>query len=278
MPFTVPTETEKSLRLVYAQMPAIKAGASTPGNDWRLLEIQQESTVFFDRVYYINLERRTDRRKHVDEQLMKFKLGAARVVAQDGNLLEWHQNLGLASKYWNKGALGYCLSYQNAIADALQNGFQRILVMDDDAVLTDNFLEILQKAYETLPDDWHMLYLAANHNKDSMPTDAERVGPHLFRMKGSVGSHAIIFNRPSFETILNFASSPYGPLDVFFSVYQQICPCYITYPGLATQMPGRSDIIDQTVDYMKDWGLDYINHIAYLREPVAVKNEDGSSK
>ena len=256
-------------KVVFAQMPTISTGASAPGKGWFILDIQQESTVYFDRVYYINLDRRPDRRMHMEGQLSKLKLGSARVVAQDGNTLEWHQNLGIASKYWNKGALGYCLSYQNAIVDALKNGHQRILVMDDDAVLSDNFLEVLDQSFQTLPDDWHMLYLAANHNKESMPTATERVSEHLFRLKGSVGSHAIIINRPAFETILNFASSPYGPLDVFLSVYQQLCPCYITYPGLATQMPGRSDIIEQDVDYMKDWGLDYINHIAYLKEAAS---------
>jgi GR25 family glycosyltransferase involved in LPS biosynthesis len=140
--------------------------------------------------------------------------------------------------------------------------------MDDDAVLTDNFLEVLEKAYDSLPNDWHLLYLAANHNKDSMPTANDRISDCLYKMKGSIGSHAIIINRPAFHTILNYASSPYGPLDVYLSMYQQICPCYITYPGLATQLPGRSDIIDKEVDYTKDWGVDYINHIGYLKNDV----------
>jgi GR25 family glycosyltransferase involved in LPS biosynthesis len=163
------------------------------------------------------------------------------------------------STYWNKGALGYCISYASAIADALQSNSKQVLILDDDAVLMPNMFEVLEKAYKTLPDDWHMLYLAANHGVNAKPTEADRISDTVYRMKGSLGSHAIIINRRAFETILNFATSPYGPLGVFLSVYQQICPCYITYPGLATQLSGYSDIINKDVDYTK--AIDYINHI-----------------
>lgn len=253
----------KSSIKVWCPIPLVDG--SNPESGWFGINIPSNFNSLFDNIYYINMDKRTDRRQHMEQQLSKFNLAAARVVGVDGKTLQWHPNLGALSTYWNNGALGYCLSYQNALIDAIKNKYQRVLIMDDDAVLSDNFLEVLEKAFKTLPNDWHLLYLAANHNKESMPTAADRISESLFRLKGSVGSHAVIINRPAFETILNYASNPYGPLDVYLSVYQQICPCFITYPGLATQLPGRSDIINKDVDYNKDWGVDYINHIDYLR-------------
>jgi hypothetical protein len=95
-----------------------------------------------------------------------------------------------------------------------------------------------------------------------MPTEADRVGDYLYKMKGSMGSHAIIINKIVFPTLLNFLANPYAPLDLYFSIYQKFFPCYITYPGLAYQLGGHSDIIDENIDYTKDWKIDYINHIA----------------
>jgi GR25 family glycosyltransferase involved in LPS biosynthesis len=227
------------------------------------INLPVDSTQFFDRIYYINLDRRPDRRKHMEEQLEKFKLSAVRVDAVDGSKLEWKDNVyGGKSTYWNNGALGYCLSYRLALVDAIKHNFKRILVLDDDCILSDNMYDILEKAFKQLPEDWHMLYLAANHSNESMPTASDRVNDNVYRLKGSVGSHAIIINNLAFETILNYVSCPYSSLDVFFAVYQKICPCYITYPGLARQLPGHSDIINMDVNYNRD--IDYINHIKHL--------------
>lgn len=228
------------------------------------INIPMDSTKFFDRIYYINLDRRPDRRKHMEEQLEKFKLSAARVEAFDGSKLEWNDEIyGEKSTYWNNGALGYCLSYRLALLDAIKHNFQRILVLDDDCILSDNMYDVLEKAFKQLPEDWHMLYLAANHSRESMPTVLDRVNDNVYRLKGSVGSHAIIINNLAFDTILNYVSCPYSALDVFFAVYQKICPCYITYPGLARQLPGHSDIINKDVNYNAD--IDYINHIQHLK-------------
>ena len=228
------------------------------------ISIPMDSTKFFDRIYYINLDRRPDRRKHMEDQLEKFKLSAGRVEAFDGSKLEWDDQIyGEKSTYWNNGALGYCLSYRLALIDAIKHNFQRILVLDDDCILSDNMYDVLEKAFKQLPEDWHMLYLAANHSHESMPTACDRVNDNVYRLKGSVGSHAIIINNRAFDTILNYVSCPYSALDVFFAVYQKICPCYITYPGLARQLPGHSDIINKDVNYSAD--IDYINHIQHLK-------------
>ena len=56
-------------------------------------------------------------------------------------------------------------------------------------------------AWSELPEEWHMLYFAANHGYPvpvSMPQDKDRIGPHLYRLSGSLGSHAIIINKKCF--------------------------------------------------------------------------------
>lgn len=242
----------------------------SPGNDlkfkseWKTVGCGWTHTKYYDQSYYINLDRRTDRLQHMQLQLQRFGMASARIPAVDGKQVSWKPEYGVLSNYWNTGAFAYCLSYRVAIIDAMRNGYDKVLIMDDDCVLQDNLWEVLDKAWNDLPEEWHMLYLGANHGHPqpvSVPTEQDRVGDYLYKLKGSMGSHAIILNKCCFQTILNFVAAPYAPLDMFFSMYQKFFPCYVTYPGLASQLAGVSDIINKEVNYTKDWGVNYINHI-----------------
>jgi glycosyl transferase family 25 len=242
----------------------------TPGshftkiNGWKYVSAAWPYSTFFNQIYYINLDRRTDRRMHMEKQLIKFNLSATRISAVDGAQISWKSEYGIMSNFWNSGAFAYCLSYRVAIINAITKGYDYVLIMDDDAVLTDNMLDVLQHAWKDLPEEWHMLYLGANHGHPTptaMPTENDRIGDYLYRLSGSMGSHAIILNKVCFHNILNFVAAPYGPLDMFFSLYHKFFPCYITYPGLATQLAGHSDILNKAVNYTNDWNIDYINHI-----------------
>lgn len=229
---------------------------------WKLVKCAWNYTKYFSHAYYINLDRRPDRRQHMENQLIKSGFTASRIQAVDGKNIPWKPEYGVISNYWNHGAFAYCLSYRVAIIDAMRNGYENVLIMDDDCVLQDNMWDILDKAWSNMPDEWHMLYFGANHgpaNSPNIPT--ESVGEHLYRLKGSMGSHAIIVNKHCYKTFLNYLAAPYAPFDMFLSIYQKFFPCYITYPGIAFQLSGVSDIINKDIDYSKEWGVDYINHI-----------------
>lgn len=232
--------------------------------EWTYVNATWPYCKYFDQAYYINLDRRPDRREHMETQVKRFGLAVTRIPAVDGSKIEWKPEYGILSKYWNTGAFAYCLSYREAVVDAIRKGHENVLIMDDDAVLESNMFEILGHAWKDLPDDWHMLYLGANHGHPiptSMPTEKDREGDYLYKMSGSMGSHAIILNKRCFKFVLNFVAAPYAPLDMYFSMYHKFFPCYITFPGLASQMAGHSDILGKKVNYSDDWKIDYINHI-----------------
>ena len=248
---------------------SVSAIALTLG--WITIPCAWPFSPYYDRAYYINLDRRPDRRQKMEAQLQKFHMAALRVPAIDGTAIKWDARYGLKSDFWNNGAMAYCLSYRGVIVDAIKQGYERILVMDDDAVLMDNTFQVLAAAFKDLPAHWHMLYLGANHGSPTpvaMPTEKERIGDHLYRLIGSVGSHAIILHKSCFSTLLHFLANPYMPLDSYMAGYQRFFPCYITYPGVAAQAGGHSDIVGRAVDYAKEWGVDYINHIASRRAPA----------
>lgn len=255
-------DSATSLKRVYYPSP-YSCNRHLPEN-WIPIPCYWPRCRYWDKIYYINLDHRTDRKQHMEEQMKRLNLQATRVPAVDGRKVEWRKELGTRTKFWGPGAHAYCLSYRAAVVDAMRNNYDSVLILDDDAALADNLMDVLSHAFRDLPANWHMLYLAANHGypqPTSMPTEADRIGDYLYRLKGSMGSHAIIVNKVAFPALLRYTAGAYAPLDTYLSLYQKFFPCYITYPGLATQLAGHSDIIQESVNYTEDWGIDYIHHV-----------------
>jgi GR25 family glycosyltransferase involved in LPS biosynthesis len=245
---------------ILAYMTALACGkvAACPLNDvpgrnlpviqgWPRFRHLWSYSQYFEAVYFINLDRRADRRARMEEMLAnRFSMAARRVGALDGRGITWdHAKMGPITRYWNQGALGCVLSHREAILDAIRRGYERVLILEDDADISEQFFPTLEKAWTALPADWHMLYLSANLSEPV----SERLNESLYRLRKGLGAHAIIWHRRAFEQCLGFLSGPYAPWDMFLSYYQLFFPCYITNPGMATVTAGISDILGQDVDY-----------------------------
>ena len=204
--------------------------------------------MYFDAVYMINLDRREDRRVSMESMLAnRFSLVARRVSAIDGRQrITWDvAKMGPITQYWNKGAMGCALSHREAILDAMRQGYERVLILEDDVDISEEFFPTLEKAWTALPADWHLLYLSANIPEPV----SERLNDSLYRIRKGLGTYAILWHRRAFEQCLGFLSGPYAPWDTFLSYYQLFFPCYIMNPGMAIPTAGMSDIIGIDVDY-----------------------------
>lgn len=99
-------------------------------------------------IYYINLSHRTDRLKHVTNQL---------------------SNIGLAGERFNaiyneKGAIGCTISHLHVIRNAIKQGFDHLLVVEDDITFTNPelFKSQLHTFLTTHKEDWDVLLLGGN--------------------------------------------------------------------------------------------------------------------
>lgn len=118
------------------------------------------------------------------------------------------------------------------------------MLAEDDILFMPDALENMNKAMRQLPEDWDMLYLGATLNKA-----IERHSENLYRLKSGYTTHAIIYNPARvIDFIINY--NPIRKIDVFFAdILQEQFNCYVTYPIVATQMPGYSDITNCFNDY-----------------------------
>ncbi|MEZ6099617.1 MAG: glycosyltransferase family 25 protein [Pirellulaceae bacterium] len=117
----------------------------------------------FERVVCINLDRRPDRWEEFQREWARVEgcFGELeRVRAVDGEKVpppEWYRG--------NRGAWGCLQSHVRILEDALQDGRQSVLILEDDAVFIAGFVRLAEAFFEQLPDDWDGVMLGGQHLK-----------------------------------------------------------------------------------------------------------------
>ncbi|MDF1698480.1 MAG: glycosyltransferase family 25 protein [Saprospiraceae bacterium] len=151
---------------------------------------------YFDNVYVLNLERRTDRKREMVNKLKNLGINAEYINAVDGNLEEIKQEYKayleipfgaegchpLEIKRGRKlivssGAWGCLKSYEHIIEDAKIKEYQRILCLEDDAIFHKAFENNFKKVIQTISKDWKLIYLGASQREWKIPRDLSYEDP-----------------------------------------------------------------------------------------------------
>lgn len=138
-------------------------------------------------------------------------------------------------------------SFRAIIKKADEDGIHTLLLLEDDAYPTHDFLDVFPKAWSrlhSLDPEWELLALGANHT--FCPT--QPVGTHLLRMNGSGCWHGILLHRRVFPLVL--ALEPTNPID--YVVSKQIHPrghSYAAWPNIVWVRPGFSECEARYVSY-----------------------------
>lgn len=131
----------------------------------------------FDRIFYINLDRRPDRRKNIESQIKRVGLQsmAERIEAVDGRKLDINKvdpnvitEKGKKDALDNKqrvyipltkGGIGCAMSHRKAYEKILDENLDAALILEDDSTLSDDFLIKMQELEGNVPKDYDMLFL-----------------------------------------------------------------------------------------------------------------------
>jgi len=137
----------------------------------------------FTKILYINLDRRTDRKDYIKQQLEKIKWtgNIERISAIDGKTLDLDSVSHLLTdaalleaktmylnpppgSYMSMGAVGCALSHREAYLN-IQNGpDDYVLIIEDDVLFDDNFSNLIKTSINNVP-DYDILYI--NHHNSS---------------------------------------------------------------------------------------------------------------
>ena len=198
-----------------------------------------------NKVYFINLNHRLDRREHI-EQLLK-----------DSDLFDITERV---SALYNKALppAGCILSHIVALERFIGSKAEYCLILEDD--FTTNNIDTLKENIQKLFDDgvdFDIVQISGNHlNLES----GGEYPSYLKKVFDSQTTSGYIINRRFTNTLLeNFKESytlisEFGRrheycLDIFWKKLQPISKWYCFFPPLGYQMDGYSDIEKRNVSY-----------------------------
>jgi GR25 family glycosyltransferase involved in LPS biosynthesis len=196
-----------------------------------------------DKVFVLNLDRRTDRWQHVKEQFDACNIPVTRFPAIDGLSPEFQ------SRYWNNeatkknlrtpGALACLLSHIAMLECAQLNGCRRIAIFEDDVLLHKDFVAQLSRL-AALP-AWKLVYLGASqlHWSSVQPS---RV-PGFYHPHKTCGTWAMLIDSAAYVPILRqyryFAASADLSLASLFANDPEV---FVAQPNLCITDVSDSDI------------------------------------
>ncbi|KKM64874.1 hypothetical protein LCGC14_1496970 [marine sediment metagenome] len=180
------------------------------------------------KTYCINLDSRPRKWKRVQKEAAKVDIKLERFS-------------GIKTDYGHIG----CTNSHKAILDKAKGNGIFMIIEDDFKICVESPKAMLALAMSQLPDDWDMLYLGATLSKS-----LDIFSSNLYRLQGGLAAHAIIYNNQN-GVIDYILKSQTGPiLDKFYrDVVQKKFNCFITFPMMATQRAGRSDILNKRTSY-----------------------------
>jgi hypothetical protein len=184
---------------------------------------------FFDKIFVINRDARTDRWAHCLGQFKKFTLTKCeRFSAHDGVILDGRLN----------GNAGCTASHRALLEIISYHKWPRTLILEDDfKIRHDDFHQKFNDMIGEVPEDWDMLYLGGHYAEKPQG----RVSAHVIRIGRmlTTSSYAV-----AWQMARHMAADicGVGPIDSLYGKFHLSHKCYIFQPRLMVQAAGVSDL------------------------------------
>lgn len=192
-------------------------------------------------VYYINLDKRIDRKQHFENQMKMIGLNANRFPAIEHNI----------------GAIGCSMSHLQLLKYAKKNNLDHILIMEDDITFLNPslFIQNLNNFFSSRV-DFDVLLIAGNNmgvfdvvNENCVKiTHCQTTTGYL--VKNNYLDTLIENYENGIKFFLeNTKLNDFYAIDQYWSVLQQKDKWYLLTPLTVTQRPDYSDIEKKNINY-----------------------------
>lgn len=200
----------------------------------------QKWTNYFDAIYLINLESRTERLLISLRRLHWFD-----IPVQVFDAIYNERN----------GAVGLRSTMIALFTECLHRGYNNVLIFEDDFMVLEDLNFYMPLCLQQLPKDFSLLYLGGH----IITPFKEKYSENLLTLTGALTTHAIVYSRKAIEILLPIfiahAENPRDKTTIDMLLSNRIITAgksYITYPLLVSQRKSWSDIENREIDY-KDY-------------------------
>ena len=210
---------------------------------------------FVDKIIYINLEDRTDRRQEIEKELKNAHVPP-------------HKILRLNAIRDSPGHIGCSKSHILALEMAMKNGWKNVLILEDDAMWNK-----FEKGYERLRQlvqehpDFDVITLgnvgATFDNDTGRLYDAQTATAYLVNRSYykvlhdnfEEGLKNLLITKTMKTNGERFPYEQKYCLDQYWKILQKKDKWYIVNPALMIQRPSKSSIVGGIVDYTSHFNL-----------------------
>ena len=136
-----------------------------------------------------------------------------------------------------QGHYGCLDSYRRLFKMAKEQGLESIMIFEDDAELSPNFINEYEKILSEIPNDWDLVYFGGwNVGEKIKYSESLDIAQRVFT------THSFMVKNKFYDTILESINSRDWKIDVLIADILPIGNCFICNPTIAWQKEGYSDI------------------------------------
>jgi GR25 family glycosyltransferase involved in LPS biosynthesis len=207
---------------------------------------------FFGKVYYINLDKRRDRRECMVKALAANGITAVRMPALNGNKWGWKSDQYNPPLKAFEGVAGGTSTQITILRKAILNEVPSVLILEDDCEFVTHFAEKFRDWSVHVPKDWDLLYLGGLNGKGSYVKGIEE---HVVSVTGMMSTHAYAVNGKALSKVYNtmYGGFPYlrESADGYLRILQEELNAYAFNPPMVWQKADHSDIQHGHRDYVE---------------------------
>jgi GR25 family glycosyltransferase involved in LPS biosynthesis len=212
---------------------------------------------FVDRIFVINLARRTDRWAQFEAEMLC--LGIENYIRFDAH--EFVQDGKL------NGHAGCVASHRGVLEIIGHSPWRKCLVFEDDVALRKEFRKDWQKRFlemwQQADNQWDLLYLGGHYADKPLA----RVAPNVIRAGRMFTTSSYIITKQAARRMAPYIYGN-GPIDVLFSGFAEQQKHYIFEPRLFIQRPGFSDLLEENSN--NEWAMTDTRHVQMLGDQSPV--------
>ena len=187
---------------------------------------------YFDKIFILNLKRRPDRKAKMIEKINKVGITNYEFVeAVDGleePVISIYRHKSRFNGFFEvPGALGILLSMLKIIMISKNRNYNKILVLEDDAIFHKRFNDIFTAKQSSIP-DWKLLYFGTSMHNWRLKERNRRINSMgFFNSEGEItgcfglGIHSSIFDELIFLIKNTNKALDTGPMKIINAKYQK---------------------------------------------------------
>jgi glycosyl transferase, family 25 len=204
----------------------------------------------------INLDRRPERWKRMQSRFSQFNLWPVeRYSAVDGAKVQ-------IPVQWrgSPGAYGCLQSHLAVVLNARTQGWESVLIMEDDVLFDERFHEKFRERVQNLPENWDMLFFGCLHSDKPTP-----VASGIAKLRGSFSTFMYALRQNVYDAFIRLNSRARQAVDRNNTILQRLFRCYCFVPHLAWVDDSYSDAQESRTNH---W---------YIKESMVLRGRDVKS-